>query len=465
MQKFVLSIAGFDPSGGAGVLADIKTFEQNGVQGLGVCTAITFQRDDYFDDVQWIPFKKIKKQLDVLLEKYEVQFCKIGLIKSEKVLLKLIRYLKEKEIKIIFDPILKASAGYNFRHDPKALKKCMKDVYLITPNKKEFEQIFGQKSGLKKAMSFSKKTNLLLKGGHNKKNKGVDILFSNNKTSTLFPRKGNYSPKHGSGCIFSAAITAQLAMGNTLYDSCLKGKEYISNVLQSNTSLLGNHAFEFSYSKKIQNTYKNNNHTLQYISQGKTAQEHLENIEAVLGAGCKWIQLRLKNYPIPIISEIGIRVKELCENNNAIFILNDHPNIAKRINADGVHLGKDDMSPLEARKILGENSIIGGTANTIEDIIHLDKEKVNYIGLGPFKFTTTKKKLSPVLGITGYRTLNTEMKIRKIDIPVYAIGGILEHDIKSLKATGVKGIAVSGLLTQEQNKKKLIQYILNELND
>jgi thiamine-phosphate pyrophosphorylase len=203
---------------------------------------------------------------------------------------------------------------------------------------------------------------------------------------------------------------------------------------------------------------------LQYISQGQNVNEHLANIQAALSGGVQWIQLRLKNSNEEEIRKAGIMAKEMCSAYGAIFILNDHPAIAREINADGVHLGLSDMPVPEARDILGKGKIIGGTANTLDDVLKRVEEGCDYIGLGPFQFTTTKEKLSPVLGLRGYENIMDQLVKRGIFTPVYAIGGITETDIPLLMDTGVYGIAASGLINGLFNKQHLIAELNSILN-
>jgi thiamine-phosphate pyrophosphorylase len=199
-------------------------------------------------------------------------------------------------------------------------------------------------------------------------------------------------------------------------------------------------------------------HKLQYISQGATPEDHLANIRSVLDAGVKLVQLRLKNIEHDIYAEYAHKAKTLCTQYSSQLIINDNPVVAGSCNADAVHLGLDDMRVEEARKHLNR-TIIGGTANTYEHIRQRCAEKVHYIGLGPYTFTTTKEKLSPVLGIEGYRRIITQMKADRLRTPVYAIGGIDLGDIKEIMNTGVYGVAVSGLLTHSKDKQNLVKEI------
>jgi thiamine-phosphate pyrophosphorylase len=196
---------------------------------------------------------------------------------------------------------------------------------------------------------------------------------------------------------------------------------------------------------------------LQYISQGPTSKEQLDNIESVLDAGCEWVQLRFKNGGYKELCDLAENVRKLCSSYHATFIMNDHLDIARMFDADGVHLGLLDTPIIQARTILGENKIIGGTANTIQDVMMRINEKCNYIGLGPFRYTSTKEKLSPILGLNGIARILKLVLAGEKQIPIYAIGGINLDDVSGIMSTGVFGIAVSGGITHYVNKKELIQ--------
>ena len=199
---------------------------------------------------------------------------------------------------------------------------------------------------------------------------------------------------------------------------------------------------------------------LQYISQGDTIKEQLYNIHQALDNGCDWIQMRFKNQNALDVFTLAEAVKVLCNEYLATFIVNDNVHLAQQLEADGVHLGLSDMNVQEARVVLGKAKIIGGTANTLEDVLQRATENCDYIGLGPFQFTATKQNLSPILGLDGYRSIIEQIMAKNILIPIYAIGGITLENVESLMKTGIHGIAVSGLITQSENPSQLI----NQLN-
>lgn len=185
---------------------------------------------------------------------------------------------------------------------------------------------------------------------------------------------------------------------------------------------------------------------LQFISHYTEEVSYLEGCRMALEGGCRWIQLRVKGAPDEEVLPLAIQVQRLCKEHDAVFLIDDRVALVKEIGADGVHLGKNDMPVSEARQLLGEEYIIGGTANTMDDICALIGQGVDYIGCGPFRFTTTKEKLSPLLGAEGYRKLLEAMEEQQLTTPLVAIGGITLEDLPLLRSVGVKGVAVSGAI-------------------
>lgn len=245
-QPYVMSIAGFDPTAGAGILADIKCFEQNDVYGFGICSALTVQTDNDFLKNEWLSASEIIDQMAPLLSRFKVNAIKVGLIKGVAVLLEVIAYLKihQRDMKIVLDPVLKASAGYAFHDWDDGLKQLLpvlKQIDLITPNYLEMASLGGQKEVFNAAKTWSAYCPVLLKGGHMKEHIGTDYLFENEKIYELKPDVTEIHQKHGSGCVLSAAITAALAKNHSLLEACIHAKKYTELFLNSNESLLGHH--------------------------------------------------------------------------------------------------------------------------------------------------------------------------------------------------------------------------------
>lgn len=197
---------------------------------------------------------------------------------------------------------------------------------------------------------------------------------------------------------------------------------------------------------------------LQYISQGTTVNAQFDNIYRSLDNGCEWIQLRFKNAHEHELSDLAEKIKLLCDEYLATLIINDHVELVSQIDAHGIHLGLNDTKISDARDILGHDKIIGGTANTFEDVLQRIQEKCNYVGLGPFRFTSTKSNLNPILGLEGYQNILNRLQEQNLNIPIYAIGGIQPDDIEILTDIGIYGVAISGIITQQPK-------IITQLNE
>ena len=190
---------------------------------------------------------------------------------------------------------------------------------------------------------------------------------------------------------------------------------------------------------------------VQFITHYTDRYTYLDSVRIALEGGCRWIQLRMKEASPEEIIPIAKEAMAMCHKYGATFIIDDHVELVKLLGADGVHLGKNDMPISEARRILGKDFIIGGTANTFEDVRMHAEAGADYIGCGPFRFTTTKKNLSPVLGLEGYTYIVSKMKAEGINLPIVAIGGITKEDIPLLMKTGINGIALSGSILRAEN--------------
>lgn len=199
---------------------------------------------------------------------------------------------------------------------------------------------------------------------------------------------------------------------------------------------------------------------IQFITHQNHRYSYVDSARMALEGGCRWIQLRMKDATDDEVRKAASGIQPLCREHEAVFIIDDRVELVKELKADGVHLGRNDMPVCKARRVLGEEFVIGGTANTFDDVERLWREGADYIGCGPFRFTTTKTNLSPVLGLDGYRNIITRMAASGIDIPVVAIGGILYDDIPAIMATGVHGIALSGAVLNALNPVEEMKRII-----
>lgn len=205
---------------------------------------------------------------------------------------------------------------------------------------------------------------------------------------------------------------------------------------------------------------------IQFITHANDRYDYLDGVRMALEGGCRWIQLRMKDASEEEVLKTAESTRKLCRQYDAVFLLDDYVELVERTGADGVHLGKNDMPIDEARRLLGKDKIIGGTANNFEDVKRIYSAGADYIGCGPFRFTTTKKKLSPILGLDGYRRIIKQMTAYGINIPVIAIGGILLQDVSDIMQTGVSGVAISGAIlnaNNDDNPVTTMKRFINEL--
>jgi hydroxymethylpyrimidine/phosphomethylpyrimidine kinase len=245
-RSIVLSIAGFDPSGGAGILADIKTFEQHKVYGLAVITGVTLQTESEFASVRWESEADIIEGIEKMLGHYSVTAIKIGLVENAVMLQDILSAIQAfgKRIPVIVDPVITSSTGYGFWENEgvgKELLEKFRNILLLTPNFKEVLQLSSGGSAKEAARKLSAYCNVLLKGGHNNEEPGMDYLFTAEGIQRIPPSEGVTYPKHGSGCVLSASIAANIAIGFGLAASCTIAKKYAEEFLRSNETLLGYH--------------------------------------------------------------------------------------------------------------------------------------------------------------------------------------------------------------------------------
>lgn len=183
---------------------------------------------------------------------------------------------------------------------------------------------------------------------------------------------------------------------------------------------------------------------LQFITHESDRFSIAEQVQMVIEGGCRWIQLRMKEATDEEVRETALELIPMCQENDTFLVIDDRVAVVNELKVSGVHLGKDDMDPLDARELLGPHAVVGVTANTAADILKFKGKDIDYIGLGPFRFTTTKQRLAPVLGLEGYKSVVNAVRAAGVELPIVAIGGISLEDVAPLMATGINGIAVSG---------------------
>lgn len=464
----VLTIAGSDCSGGAGLQADIKTISALGGYAASVVTAVTVQNTRGVESFVPMSADVVAAQIRAVIDDLQPLAIKTGMLPNKEVMTAVADELaKHPEIPLIADPVMVATSGDRLM-DENAVNCFVERIYplatLITPNVPEAE-VLKAKLGIDDVPHAPA---WLLKGGHREGETKSDELHWSGGVKTFVNQTVLTPNTHGTGCTLSAAIATMLAMGNKLDVAVEKAISYLHHAIVAASGLCygGGHGPENHFfapkPMTVRNTFTGN---VQFISHSNGKLSDLEGIEKALAGGCRWVQLRMKDASDDEVVVAGRKAAEMCRKASAVLIIDDRVSLVEAIGAHGVHLGKKDMPVAEARKLLGVGKIIGGTANTMADVRNLAAQGADYIGCGPFRFTTTKKGLAPVLGLDGYRRIMGEMRREGIDIPLVAIGGIVADDLAELMSTGIDGVAVSGSVLNAADPTEAMNEIINKINN
>lgn len=472
-----LTIAGSDCSGGAGIQADIKTMSALGCYAASVITSVTSQNTSGVYGIYNVPSAAISSQIKSVMDDIRPMAIKIGMVNDSDSVKAIADSLYHYKIRnLIIDPIMVSSSGVSLMNKDTIKIFCDRLVchaLLLTPNIPEAEVLSDIKITDEESISVAAtrilKTGcryVLIKGGHIEGDIKTDYLYTLNGDKGVLIKKYstptvNTPNTHGTGCTMSSAITSYIARGLTVVSAIGKAKEFMYEALHTGAEFkIGKGKGPVCHFFKPEKVIPRSLY-VQFITHHNEHYSYLDSAMLALKGGCRWIQLRMKDVSDKEFLNIAETTQSLCRKYNAVFIIDDHVDIALKIKADGVHLGKNDMPADEARNILGNGFIIGGTANTFEDIERLYCDGVDYIGCGPFRFTTTKKNLSPILGLSGYENIVNRMKAAGITTPVVAIGGIENEDIHQIMQTGINGIALSGAILNAAKPIAEMKRIMN----
>lgn len=442
----VLTIAGHDPSSGAGLTADVRTIEHLGAYPLSVTTCLTVQDECEFIACQSVDFMPVLRQL---LKRHTPYAAKIGLAASLSDVRTIVATLKRAGVRhIVWDPILQPSYSAEALHKeiaPQLLEEILTDCTIVTPNLPEAVQLFGssQEEELQRIAN-KYQTALLLKGGHaHEGNTSCDLLLRPNAPaiSTQVPRTPY--DKHGTGCALSTTIATKLAQGHTLAQACRSGQWFVDAMRRSHSARLAHLPYPEATIKAAQLRQGK----LQFITDSPHPQTILEQCQAALAGGISWLQLRMKGATTQERITVARAIRSLMQPYpHAVLIIDDDVEAVLHSDADGVHVGLDDMPPAQARSLLGNGKIIGATCNRIEDIALRALQGVDYIGVGPYRTTQTKQLLSPLLGNQGMAQLVAYNQSLPHPIPMVGIGGIVAEDLPTLAQIGLQGVALSGVI-------------------
>lgn len=432
-QPTILFCGGLDPTAEAGITADARHAERLGARCYTVATALTRQDAHSFYGCTSVTEEDLVGQLEALSQQRPPEVAKIGLVTSLGQVLTLTKHLRRlfPTCLIIWDPILRTSSGYSLLSDstPESLHQAIGEVDLLLPNAYEREVLFGGIPPQEVARHSG--TILLCKSAQEGSDGITDIAYLPDGVEIRCTAPATGQDRHGTGCLYASELAVALARGEELGQAM--GRAQRSVGCYRSGCMLPKREEQAHLGRRM------------FVTHGRTSTEILQQAERVLRLGlADIVQLRMKGSDWETILDTARDLQALCRSFGVPLIINDHVDIAALISADGVHLGKEDMSPTLARRLLGPSALIGRTCNSQEDLDKALAFPVDYIGLGPFRFTKTKEKLAPQLGLEGYRRL----KLHHYPLPVYAIGGIRLEDAPALYTTGIYGLAMSGGLIE-----------------
>ncbi len=487
--------------------ADLKTFSALGVYGATAITAGTVQNTVGVKYVHALPPQVVYDQIVTVMEDIMPDAVKIGMVNDAETLDAIVRALTLHRPRfLVVDPVMVSTSGCALMQAD-ALQvmeeRLLPMADIVTPNLPEAWTLAGTDRSVDEAAQAILRLGvkaLLIKGGHAEGTTKTDYLYVSDddgvKRTEFSSATVDTFNTHGTGCTLSSAIAAMLARGHGMEEAVRQAKMYLTEALKAGADVVVGHGHgpvchffsqqvnEFFSQQVNESTSQQADKSnllvcssarplstkkvdsfakLQFITHFTDRYSYLDSAMMALEGGCQWIQLRMKDADEAEIERTARQILPECRRRGAVFIIDDHVELVKRMGADGVHLGKNDMPVDEARRILGDEFIIGGTANTFEDIQRLAAQGADYIGCGPFRFTTTKKNLAPMLGIEGYENIVSLMKTHGINLPIVAIGGITYDDIPRIMSTGVTGIAISGSVLRADNPVEEMKRMVNQL--
>ena len=450
----ILAIAGHDPSGGAGIDADRETAEHYGFRCFAVPTVVTTQDEGHFDGFTPVTEEIVLRSIRFLLTRHpEIRGIKIGMLPSLTLLRKILDTINDCGIfPIVWDPIVAASRGNEAivgEPDKKLLRECLDDLDFVTPNAKEYEYWFDE-------VTVTGYSGVVLKKSEARDGTLSDVVLFNGRRGASTPAIFGGEDRHGTGCRYSSVVLCERLLGHfNPLSIAQRAQEYV-------------HAYRvFSATALRFDPYERKRRALKekFAIQYVTNSFSVDTIRKVLEGGVRWVQVRLKDATTEERIQALQSVRPLCDKYDAVLIMDDDVEATRKGGADGVHLGKTDMSPAMARRILGDYFIIGSTVNDEDMLVKAYASGSDYAGVGPFRFTRTKKHLDSTLGAEGLQQIWAQSLDFKESFPLVAIGGITVEDIPELKDTGVFGIALSGAIEQAKDITRYCQKIVTEWDD
>ena len=468
----ILTVAGHDPTSGAGISVDTRIANDLSVQCYSVISTLTAQSLHRFVSATATPSDQLQESLTTLLTDHPITVAKLGMVQDLQQAVQIVAQMKALGVKrIIWDPILQPTAAEVtqpnlWTEEQDKLATLLNEVSLVTPNKPEAQALFGTDDPAElQHIAQKHSVAILLKGGHDTTSPHlvVNQLITSDGIHPYYTHRYDKSI-HGTGCMLSAAIASYWAMEYSLVSSVQRACHYLAAIFAEQPNRPGR---QLLYPKFLSGNWKKKHlyfdFDLQYVTNESDPDRLYNKVSQYLEAGGRWVQLRLKEATTEERIEIGLRLRRMTDRYDACLLIDDDIIATIAVDADGVHLGKRDCPPQEARRILGDEYIIGYTVNSLDDLPRALAANIDYIGVGPYRDTQTKALLAPILGLEGIsqiaqQALETD---RCYTLPlIVAIGGIQPEDAETLLSDeNIDGIAVSGAIEHATDMGQVVSQL------
>lgn len=459
MTTVALTIAGSDPSGGAGIQADLRTFAALGVIGVSAITALTVQNSLGVQSVHPVPADVLAAQIDAILSDTKVQAVKIGMLGGAAQVRAVVAALRKySPPNVVLDPVLASTGGVPLLDDEgraALLTELMPLCDLITPNLSEAEALTGLAvTNLKTAQAAGEQLiqagarAVLVKGGHFSEEPNDLLLDADGHRQIYTDIRVDTTHTHGTGCFLSAAIAAYLAKRSSINQAVGKAKNLLTRALTLPIVVGHGQGYPDGFaSVRTNNSVRNRTYTerlkllrgLYVLTDYDLRPERSAEMttQAALAGGANILQLRDKYLSTPEVIALAKHLSLITRDANALFIVNDRVDVAIASSADGVHLGPDDMMPGDARHLMGPDILVGVSVATVKEA-KAAVRYASYFGVGAIFGSKTKLDAGAPIGVGRIR----EIKAAFPDIPIVAIGGINAENIAEVAAAGADAAAV-----------------------
>jgi hydroxymethylpyrimidine kinase/phosphomethylpyrimidine kinase/thiamine-phosphate diphosphorylase len=463
MRPTVLAVAGSDSSGGAGIQADLKAIAACGGYGASVITALTAQNTTGVRAAEPVSAAMVRAQLDAVLDDLDVRAVKTGMLATAELVVTVADALAARPpASLVCDPVMVAKSGHSLLA-PDAVAavrgRMLPLATLLTPNTQEAEALAGrpvrtvqEAAEAGRALRALGAAAVLVKGGHLSTPRAEDVLVTAEGVRVYQAERLDARHTHGTGCTYAAAIATFLAFGHPLPEAVGRAKRFLTEAIRHGLAVgrgigptdpfwdRGRPAWAAGVERV------GRLHVLSHPGDG------LAGLAAEEGADA--VQVRDKGGSTTAQRVAAVRAALAAARPRGVRVLvNDRVDVAAEAGADGVHLGRHDLTPEVARRILGEGAVVGGTANSLEEAVAWRGRPVDYLGVGPVFGTETKADPAPPLGLPGLAAV-----VRAVHpLPVIAIGNVTPERVGEILAAGAHGVAVSGAVARAADPRAAVR--------